>query len=246
VLAQLFYVNNYYVVANGFDGQALGTGILWSLAVEEHFYLIFPFVYLLLRRHIPSRLHQMLVLGAACAIILIWRCILVYGFNSPVDRTYVATDTRIDSILFGCMLAVYGNPILDKDWSPSRWWLVFVPLGLVALAFSIVYRDPQFRETFRYTVQGIALLPLFFVAVRYHDWPIFKLLNLGWLRFLGVLSYSLYLVHQIILVILEQRVTWHPFVIGTVALGLAIVVATIMHYIIEKPSGRLRTRLFNM
>jgi len=53
------------------------------------------------------------VLFAVCAVILAWRCWLVFGLGSSVERTAVGSDTRFDSILFGCALALYGNPMLD-------------------------------------------------------------------------------------------------------------------------------------
>lgn len=244
VLSQLFYLSNYRVVLAGFDGMPPGTGIYWSLAVEEHFYLVFPLLYLVLRRTFKQPLHQWLALGALCLLVLAWRCVLVYGYGSPEDRTYVATDARIDSILFGCMLAVYGNPVLDKLQGSARWWLgCWVPIAVLALLVSLVVRDGQFRETFRYTIQGIALTPLFIAAIRYHDWPVIQLLNLGWVRFLGVLSYALYLVHQVVIVALEQWMGSHPLLRGIAALILSIGAAIGLYYLIERPFTRLRKRL---
>lgn len=245
VLSQLFYLNNYYVVTTGsFDGFAPGTGIYWSLAVEEHFYLVFPFAYLLLRRVFPDGRRQALVLGAVCAAVLLWRCVLVYALGSAPDRTYVATDTRIDSILFGCILAVFGNPMLDKlEISPRRMLLLWLPLGVTLLLFTLVYRDAAFRETFRYTLQGLAFFPLFIAAIRFPEWPLFSWLNIGWVRFMGVLSYSLYLVHQVVLTLVEQYVPLPLVVQGALALLLSCAAAYLSYRIVEKPLARMRRRL---
>jgi peptidoglycan/LPS O-acetylase OafA/YrhL len=123
ILSQVFYWYNYYQMNALWHGVPSGTIVFWSLAVEEHFYLVFPFLYLLLRRYLPSRFHQMLVLLSICVLVLLWRCVLVYVLHSPEGRTRVATDTRIDSILFGCILAIYGNPVLDKVKYSARWWM---------------------------------------------------------------------------------------------------------------------------
>ena len=65
---------------------------------------------------------RLLLLGI-CGLVLLWRCILVFKLHSldmtfgPVTyplRTMYATDTRLDSILFGSVLALWGNPILDR------------------------------------------------------------------------------------------------------------------------------------
>jgi peptidoglycan/LPS O-acetylase OafA/YrhL len=182
----------------------------------------------------------MLVLFALCGVILLWRCILVYGLHSPELRTRLATDTRIDSILFGCILAIYDNPVVDKvKYSARQWMGIWLPLGIIAILLTLINREPQFRETFRYTIQGIALFPIFITAIRYSDSFLFRFLNLKWVRFIGVLSYSLYLVHYIVLDGLE--ITHLPIVLQKVlVLGLAIMIATAIHYFIEKPCARLR------
>lgn len=246
VLSQLFYLNNYYVLATGtFDGFAPGTGIYWSLAVEEHFYLVFPFAYLGLRRLFPDGRRQAIVLGLACALVLLWRCILVYGLGSSEERTYIATDTRIDSILFGCILAIVANPMLDKPRIASRQLLLlWVPLALAVLLFTLVYRDEGFRGTFRYTLQGLSFFPLFVAAIRFPAYPGFNLLNLSWLRFVGVLSYSLYLVHQVVLEFVAAHLSLLPLVVqGAVALALSYVAAYAIYRTIERPMARLRRRL---
>lgn len=245
VLAQALHLSNYYIIQAGWwDGRAAGTWIYWSLAVEEHFYLLFPVLYLLVRRFIPSRRHQMMLMLGLCAAILAWRILLVFGLDAAKDRTYVATDTRVDSLLFGCVLAVYGNPILDGTRVSARWWKAcWLPLGVAALAISFVVHNPQFQQTFRYTLQGLGLFPLFIVAVRYPDWGVFRLLNVGWVRFLGVLSYSLYLVHPTILFAIEQWTPWHPVLKGIAGFGLAIAVSIGIYRLVERPCARLRKRL---
>lgn len=245
VLSQIFYLNNIYIITTGsWDGFAPGTGIYWSLAVEEHFYLVFPFAYLLLRRVFPDGRRQAIVLGLICLLVLIWRCVLVYGFNSPLDRTYVATDARIDSILFGCILAVYGNPMFDKvQINPRRMAFFWLPLGVGLLLFTLLYRDNGFRETLRYTLQGLAFFPLFIGAITFPHWPIFRVLNIGWVRFWGVLSYSLYLVHQVVLDLIFQYLPLPLAAQGTIGLALSFLAAYTIYRTVEKPLARVRRRM---
>ena len=207
VAAQFLHLANYWSVRHGGEGQPAGTGVYWSLAVEEHFYLLFPCVYLLLRRHVSGGFRQAAVLWGLCALVLAWRCVLVYGAGSPPDRTYLASDTRIDSILFGCALAVFANPMLDgpSRISDARWKHLMLPGGIALLLVSLVFRDPRFRETFRYSLQGVALYPLFVVAMRFPKWSLVRVLNTPVLAFIGVLSYSLYLVHHVVLSALRGR-----------------------------------------
>jgi peptidoglycan/LPS O-acetylase OafA/YrhL len=179
-----------------------------------------------------------------CALVLAWRLVLVYLLGAGHDRTYVATDTRVDSILFGCVLAVFGNPVLDATRIGERWWkFVLFPLGLIGLLVSFLINTEAFSETWRYTLQGLALLPLFAVAVRYHDWSIFRLLNLRWVRYIGLVSYSIYLMHPTILFFIHEWTPWHPLVQGAISAGFTLVFATLIYRYVERPCGRLRKRL---
>jgi len=163
---QAVHLSNYYSIVRGWDGLAPGTAIYWSLAVEEHFYLMFPLTYIVLRRYMGTARRQGAILALVCFGVLAWRVLLVFGFGASTDRTYIATDTRIDSILFGCILAIYGNPALDDSRVPERAWKwALFPLAVVGLLISFLVRDPRFQETVRYSLQGLALFPLFVVAI---------------------------------------------------------------------------------
>jgi peptidoglycan/LPS O-acetylase OafA/YrhL len=245
LVAQALYLTNYYVILHGWwDSRAPGTWIFWSLAVEEHFYLAFPLLYLVLLRLLPSRRRQALVLVTLCAVVLIWRLVLVYALGAPKDRTYVATDTRIDSILFGCILGVFGNPILDRSrLSEPVWKALLFPLALIGLVISFSLRIPQFQETLRYSLQGLCLFPIFVVAIRYPHWLAFRWLNLGWVKFVGVLSYSIYLIHPAILWAVVSWTRLPGLIQASLGLTLTLTISLAIYVLVEKPAARLRRRL---
>jgi peptidoglycan/LPS O-acetylase OafA/YrhL len=246
VIAQLAHFTNYWMIAHGTDGSPPGTSVYWSLAVEEHFYLVFPWLFILFQRRLAGRwrLQGWLLLGL-CALVMLWRCVLVFVFHAVPDRTYLASDTRIDSILFGCALAAGANPMLDPlRGPPALWRWVLFPLGMAVLALTFWYQAPWFRESIRYTLQGIALTPVFVVAMREPTWGPMRLLNLRPIRYMGLLSYSLYLLHQIVLHVLGYRFqTMGVLTRGLLALGISLVLAQLVHRFIEKPCARLRRRL---
>lgn len=245
VAAQALHYANFWIVGHGSDGFAPGTGVYWSLAAEEHFYLLFPLFYLLLQRFRTTPRQQATILLGLCALIFAWRCALVFGLHSPENRTYVASDTRFDSILFGCTLAVYGNPVLDTTGkSETLWKYVLLPLGLLGLMATFVMRGPQFRETFRYSIQGIALVPVFVCALRYSTWGPMRVLNLRPIAFLGVLSYSLYLIHQVALFALMDRLkpSIGPIASAAIVLVLSFGLAWLVQISIERPCAKLRRR----
>jgi len=245
VAAQFLHYANYWIVTHGDGGFARGTGVYWSLAVEEHFYLLFPLLYLSLRRLKASPAQQLSVLLVLCFCAFLWRCYLVFALHSAAERTYVASDARFDSILFGCALAVYGNPVVDPP--PKRaevWKYVWLPVAVVALFSTFLFRDPRFRETLRYSVQGLALVPVFVCAVRYPDWGLMKVLNYRPIAYVGVLSYSLYLTHQIIFMALEDRLgdKLGTAVCALLTLVLSVGLSLVLQEFVEKPCARLRKR----
>jgi peptidoglycan/LPS O-acetylase OafA/YrhL len=242
-LIQFFHVANYGVV-QAWKNTAPGTDIFWSLAVEEHFYLIFPWFYLLLIRLRLTPKHQAWVMWGLCALVLLWRCFLVFGWHVPEDRIFYATDTRVDSILFGCGLAVYGNPMLDvPPDSQRRFKRILLPIGFGLLAASFIIHTPGFRETFRYTLQGLGLMPIFMVAICEPNFILFRGLNIGWVRFVGGLSYSLYLVHYIVLSAVGHWLGGlHAFSQGAVSMVISLALAYVMYTLIEVPMAQVRKK----
>lgn len=105
LIAQMLHFTNYYLILVGSDGLVPSTSIYWSLAIEEHFYLVFPLALLSL---IKGRSYQSIaaVLTCLCVVVLVWRCILVMVFDVGHDYIYHASDTRLDSLIFGCILGL--------------------------------------------------------------------------------------------------------------------------------------------
>lgn len=248
--AQGLFLANYYEIYADSRGMPPGMSILWSLAVEEHFYFIFPLLYIGLHKINASAARQAVILGGICLFALVWREALVHMGMSTVDgsqgwhRLAHGSDTRLDSILYGCLLAVYGNPMFDRTRIPEGVWkYVLVPAGLAALFFTFVYRDSAFRSTYRYSIQAIALFPVFVVGVRYPTWAPMQPLNWAWVRRLGVLSYSFYLLHGFIIAAVDQRV--HAPAVGRVLLSFALsyLAADLTFRLVERPFANLRRRL---
>jgi len=239
----LLYFQNYlniHVLMHG-DVGTMPYWPLWSLAVEEHFYLLFPFVFCL-----AAPRSKRLIIGVALLIVacLIWRGTLIMGTSLPSDYSDIATDARIDSIAFGVLLSL----LLESPWRGRIIALANHTLaGLCALAvllFCVVVRDAVFRETLRYTLQSGALFVLFAVllfgnqaqAVRH--W-----LASPALRWIGRLSYSLYLWNYPVIVTVDRLFPGDGIVAVLVGIPLLLIVVVTSYYLIEQPFNGLRARL---
>ena len=243
VLGQALQLTNYLQIYGNTEHLAPGTNIFWSLAVEEHFYLLFPWFFLWLTR-IEQPRRRAALLYAACALVLLWRCYLEFALHSSYNRTYCATDARIDSILFGCALAVSGNPVLDPPRiGENAWKYRLLPLSCVGLASSFVISNESFADTLRYSLQGICLIAVFVVAIRYPAWGPMRLLNTKLLGWIGLISYSLYLVHLSVLKMVYTVWGHKLWVLLCVGWAASIGLSAAIYYVIEKPAGRLRKRL---
>jgi peptidoglycan/LPS O-acetylase OafA/YrhL len=91
-------------------------------------------------------------------------------------------------------------------------------------------------------VQGAALTFVFVAAIHFKDWPISRLLNHPTMAFLGVLSYSIYLVHFPILHAFKAILYMHQLTASALALVASIGIAWLIYLIVEKPCAQLRRR----
>jgi peptidoglycan/LPS O-acetylase OafA/YrhL len=246
VLAQFVHLTNYYLVTHGADNAPVVpyTVPFWSLAVEEHFYLLFPLLLLLLLRKHSLR-QTAIALGVACAAILLWRCALVFGFGVSSYYVYNATDTRIDSLLFGCLLGVWRNPALDRAQAKigGRGWFFLCALGVALLLVSFLWRADAFRDTLRYTLQGLGLFPLFYCAIRYSRLPVFAWLDSRPMRALGLISYTFYLSHEAALDLARKALGSDGTLRAVVGFALAVAFSGACYFLVERRFARLRRRL---
>ena len=246
--AQFLNFVNYYFIFFGDKHAVPTTGPMWSLAIEEHFYLLFPLMLLFLLRNFGATRAAHVCIGI-CAIILVWRLVLLFALHIDsrktfYEYTYMATDARIDSLLYGCVMALSMNPVLDlRTRLVSRTtWLAMLFTAAALLLFSFIYRAEWARESIRYSIQGVALIPIFFCAIHYSRWPMFRWLNWAWMRGMGTISYTFYLIHLKALEVAARYFDSQSWAARLLALSMAIAFSTLMYFLVERYCAKFRRR----
>lgn len=233
--ATLLYYANYHVYTM-FTPVTSPLAVTWSLAVEEHFYMVFPLVVFLFRRNLTP------ILLACVVSVLAWRCFLVYDLHASQVRTYTGTDTRLDSIAWGCLLSVLMHA--DETallWAGTRKAQV---AGAAALAVSFIARNDAFRETLRYSLQGFAFFVGFYGLFRASAGPswVRRFLESSPMQFVGRISYSIYLYHFLALSVATALIPAGPIrMFFALATGLAG--AYVSYLWIERPMRAWGSRI---
>lgn len=259
IWAALLFYANYHAIQSGF--RVIGAagiwsplGITWSLAPEAHFYLLIPAVVWSLRKKLEALLIGLCVFVVA---VLAWRCYLVYAIGMDAlshYRLYCATDTRMDSIGYGCILAVLFHlaTYAKKDYATriietlqSRVALAIAAAVIALSAIGSTY-STNYDHAVRYTVESVVLAPLYCALFWRGTAP-------AWLRgflenrvvvLLGVMSYSLYLYHFGCIAVVQKLLASAPAGVQVAALvALSLVTGGLSYYLVEAPARRLGAML---
>ncbi|MCU1393296.1 MAG: acyltransferase [Ilumatobacteraceae bacterium] len=223
---------------------------LWSLAVEEQFYLIWPLVVVALIWRRTNRERSVLVGSLVGAVLSFALMALVY---SPTDstRAYEGTDTRIGALLIGAMCATTivtrrSELVLARL---HRYIGVIVVAPVLVLAWMWLRVDGRnswlYRGGFLLHAVLVALLLLAVSSETGSNW-LQTVLRQRPIRWLGQLSYGLYLWHWPIYVALRpERVHLSRWPLTALRLAITLAAATLSFYAVERPIryGLQRRRL---
>lgn len=222
------------------SGSPMYLGHVWSLAIEEQFYLVWPILLSALLSAISYRriFSFVIILSLLSGT---WRAWLSYH-GAPIDRIYNGTDTRIDCLFIGCALA------LSKDYALISFLRKQIIAAICAIStFLIIFLNFRYDSQFMYIV-GFAIVSLSAAVIINYlvsetGSRLCCVFRLNVLVYIGKLSYSLYLWHYPILLIIwlkwgqdDPRIVW-------MAIPFVFVVSMVSYHFVEKPCLRWRSQV---
>jgi peptidoglycan/LPS O-acetylase OafA/YrhL len=261
-VATLLYVNNWHQISGGqgyFAALNTPQPLLhtWSLSIEEQFYVVWPLVVLGVLRWSRS-LRSLLVLTVVGAVASAVDMAVVYGNGAGEARAYYGTDTRAQALLIGAALAiVLAHPLprrraggvptttLVRTFTLGRGARVaLVVLGgaglatVLGLAYSV---DATSAWIYRggFTLVALATAAVIASVALLPRGPWGRALSVRPVRYVGAISYGLYLYHWPIFVVLTHERTglsgWPLFILRV---GCSVAVAAVSLHFLELPIRR--------
>jgi peptidoglycan/LPS O-acetylase OafA/YrhL len=248
--AWLYGTNIYLAIKDAWTLPYIGH--FWSLAVEEHFYLVWPLVVFACSRATLLRV----CVGAILSAIALRIGLALTGFGEVTQ--YVLSPCRLDALCAGSFLAVAARPAGIVTLVPASRPALYAS-GAVVLALSALHVATTSLDAvtlpLRTTVLAIFFGALLILSISVEPMSLLgRFFTSGTMRFLGKYSYGLYLFHGIIGYVLVERGTqeWITSIVGSHLLGMAayavggagvsLLVAILSYELFEKHFLRLKDR----
>jgi peptidoglycan/LPS O-acetylase OafA/YrhL len=257
-LATLLYVSNWHFIlvnSNYFNETASASPLIhtWSLAVEEQFYLIWPLVVLGIMRLTKS----LRVLFGVCCVAAVASGIemyVVFHHSQSTNRAYLGTDTRAQCLFIGCALAVglvlltqrsHSEGRLEEGelWRPAgsqgRLWCAVA--GVVGAVVCIsLWIGTSTTSSFPYSggffLIGLATAAVIISAVGAPSSPVPYVLALAPVRYVGRISYGLYIWHWPLFIwVNEARTGLQGYELFALRALVTFAVSVASYHLVENP-----------
>lgn len=244
-ISAVLYFNNWWLIFHDVSyfesfGPPSPIGHLWSLAIEEQFYVIWPVILLILFRTVPQR-GKIILLILAGATVSALAMAMIYEPGIDPSRVYYGTDTRVFALLIGAALAIvwpsrniHGN--LSRRFRNILDWIGGGGLVIIIL---MIGRTNEFGNFLYYGgLVFLSVVSAIVIAVLAH--PASRLagfMGCKPLRWIGVRSYSLYIWHYPVIVLTGSTVdneAWGSLWI-IIQLGISLLLAALSWKYIEEP-----------
>jgi len=244
LILSFFYLSN----VTPLFGIPMDYGPLWSLAVEEHFYLVWPVV-----------VHQ-------CSRRRIVTCALIVCFVAPLLRAFAISKTgayqpytwyMADSLAMGAILAILARTNIGRVRFARVTGLITIVGVILILSTGLVSGKNAFVVATKETALGVFFTGILGLVLFIGTSDFRRFVNLSVMAFLGYISYGLYLIHLLVFEAYDQLIqrfwpvvaasTEHVFLFMWlrfgISAGLSILLAYLSRRYLEEYFMRLRRHL---
>ena len=236
--SQVFLIYNWTIALSKLapGAELPGSHVLWSLSIEEQFYLVFAIGFFACTKWPNLRRFFTGAIITASAGTWILK-LLLFAHGASIERLYFGTDTRAEAICWGILVALAQQfEIIGKHrFKPIlRDALIFI--CATATLGSLFISDLAFQNVGKYSFECTMIAAVLYLLVdsEFTEIGIFhRLLEIKPLQFIGKISYSLYLCHWIIYFALSHICPPNLLVpLGVVA---SVISAWIVTRFVEQP-----------
>jgi len=241
-LSSFFYAGNYWFGITNRGDEIMGMS--WSLAVEEQFYLLWPLFFLIFRHDLRKLTTALVTIVVGVSI---YRVILVFYTHTPFNYLEYAFDTRLDDLMVGCLLAVLlKRRVLSKFWvfaCRQSYAPVITVLLLAALVSASRCFSFDYRHVIAFAVEPALIAVLLVQVVALGSAPLWTWLNWSWVRYVGRISYPLYLYHLFALNQSQLILNGHRLrYVDPTMIALSFALASGSYFFVEKPFLALKKK----
>ena len=261
-ISQILFYFNWNLAKYGSGGALPGSSVLWSLSIEEQFYILIALVTYFLCKGQRKNFKRRIL----CVYLLAWvistasriyysyfsQIPAIYDETGNLPRIYLGTDTRMSSICAGAILSILttNTSFMTKVLQISNKKIVVANLFLLfILIFSLIVRQQGFRDTLRFSIQELAICWIILIGPvleRLHK-QVRAVINWRLIQLIGHSSYCIYLSHSIVIFVSVKYNYFFDSNLVEIAKILNILLSSIfgilIYRIVDKPFERVRTKL---
>ena len=214
-------------------------GHMWSLSIEDQFYLLWPVILFALIRYAGRRgaLAATIVLIVACAGWRVWLALQ----GATVERLYNGFDTRCDTLLVGCALALsgIGRPDRIPPAVATMVRVLWLPCAVALIAIMAAFQWGD-RAMFLGGYTLVALLAAVLILATLQQTLFARMMEYGPLVATGRISYALYIWHYPVWFVLHVDYGVSMMASGLLTIPLSFAAAAVSYFVVERPFLRLR------
>ncbi len=241
----LFYGANWHFISSGQSYFALVSTAsplrhTWSLAIEEQFYLVWPLLTFLCLWVMKGRLRALTALCVVGTVASVAAMGLLYSSTNP-NRAYYGTDCRAQALLIGALVAIFlaHRPSRVRSGRPLPVAMQVVGFGAAAVCvvlFSTASDTASWMYPWGFLLFEVSAAFVILAMTQPVRTPLHQLLSLRPVRWVGQISYGLYLWHWPVSIAISQATTrlsgWE---LAGVRLAVTFAGATLSYYLVELP-----------